>query len=523
MTSDDVGDQDESRTQTREHEASQVATDGGTSATLPLETDAGARPRWQVDLGYIVLTTVAIYALITVLGLLTGLGVGGIFRQLQTVTFLAAAYALVVLALNLHWGYTGLFNIGVAGFMAVGAYGMAVLTAPPEGTTTPGLGLPLWIGIPFGVLLAGLVGLIVVLPALRIRADYFAIVTLAFAEVIRLTINSGALADFELLGRELGTGGGRGINFPLLESAIPRWVLYQGGDPAQGANVVGLQILTVTNQLGIERTVVESAVYTSILVVLVVIVFALLVRTANSPFGRLLKGIREDELATKSLGKNTDLVKIKVFVLGCAIMGLAGIFWQGRNGYVDPDAFLPIITFYIFIALIIGGSGSNTGSVVGALVFAGVLFEGPPYVQRIVTQQVDLPRPATVYDGVVALGAFDPLPLLGYFVGQLANVRFILFGVILILLMIYRPDGLLGHRSEPASPLHLSAEQSPADSRSAKRGGDDDGGDSSGGSDSDSDSDSDSAGVDTSTDNGDDDPLDSNPDDSTPDRGEPDE
>ncbi|SFC18916.1 amino acid/amide ABC transporter membrane protein 2, HAAT family [Halobiforma haloterrestris] len=453
------------------------ATDGsGAAPASPLEGAAAvteSRPRWQVDLGYIVLTTIGIYVLITALGLLTGLGFGGVFRQLQTVTFLAAAYALVVLALNLHWGYTGLFNIGVAGFMAVGAYGMAILTAPTEGTTTPGLGLPMWVGIPVGVALAGLVGLIVVLPALRIRADYFAIVTLAFAEVIRLTINSGALADVDAFGRQLGTGGGRGINFPLLEHAIPRWVLYEGGDPAQGATFVGVQVLTVTNRLGIERTVVESAIYTSVLVGLVAVVFVLSVRTANSPFGRLLKGIREDELATKSLGKNTDLVKIKVFVLGCAIMGLAGIFWQGRNGYVDPDAFLPIITFYIFIALIIGGSGSNTGSVVGALVFAGVLFEGPPYVQRIINQVIDLPRPTTIYDAVVALGSFDPLPLVGYTVGQLANLRFVLFGVILILLMIYRPDGLLGHRDEPASPLDLRAER-PTDGPSSVDGGDDD-------------------------------------------------
>ena len=424
-----------------------------------------ARPRWQADLGVIVLTTLAIYALIAILGLATGISYGGIFGQLQSVTFLAAAYALVVLALNLHWGYTGLFNIGVAGFMAVGAYGMAVLTAPTEGTTTPGLGLPLWVGIPAGVLLAGLAGLVLVLPALRIRADYFAIVTLAFAEVIRLTINSGALADVELLGREFGTGGGRGINFPLLEHAVPNWILYQDGDP----NVLGTWLFSTAELLGIRQTIVESAVYTSLVVLLVVIVFVLLVRTANSPFGRVLKGIREDELATKSLGKNTDLMKIKVFVLGCAIMGLAGIFWQGRNGYIDPDAFLPIITFYIFIALIIGGAGSNTGGVVGAIVFAGLLFEGPPYVQRIISQFVTLPRPETVYGGVVALGDLDPLPLAGYVVGELMNIRFIIFGVVLILLMIYRPDGLLGHRNEPASPIDLRNERAPSDDQSPQQ------------------------------------------------------
>ncbi len=422
-----------------------------------------ALPRWQSDLLLIGATLLGLYALMGVLGLVTGLGVSGVTRTLRAVTFLATAYALVVLALNLHWGYTGLFNIGVAGFMAVGAYTMAIATADPDPgpAGVPGLGLPVPVGIALGMIAAGLVGLVVVLPALRIRADYFAIVTLAFAEVIRLLITSGALREFEIAGRELGTGGGAGINFARLDTVIPNWVLYRGGDIEQGTNVLGYQILTLTNAIGIERTMVENWLYTFTMILLVAAVFWLLVRTGNSPFGRMLKAIREDELATKSLGKNTPMVKIKVFVLGCAIMGLAGIFWQGRNGYVDPNAFLPIVTFYIFIALIIGGSGSNTGSVVGALVFVGVLFEGPPYAQRIVRQNVDLPRPSTVYDGVVALGGGDPMPLIGYTVGELPNLRFILFGAILIALMIYRPDGMLGHRNEPASPIDLRRERSP--------------------------------------------------------------
>ncbi|WP_254863274.1 branched-chain amino acid ABC transporter permease [Halovivax gelatinilyticus] len=416
-------------------------------------------PRWQADLAVIVGSLLAVYAFIIALGMIAGLGTSGVMRTLRTVTFLGASYALVVLALNLHWGYTGLFNIGVAGFMAVGAYVMAIAVSDPDpGFGPAGLGLPMPVAIVLGVVAAGLVGLIVVLPALRIRADYFAIVTLAFAEVIRLLVTSGALAEFSVLGRELGTGGGSGISFTRLEAFVPEWVLYQGGDPSQGTNVLGYQILTITNSLGIGRTTVENWIYTLTLVLLVVLIFWLMVRTGNSPFGRVLKAIREDELATKSLGKNTNLVKVKVFVLGCAIMGLAGIMWQGRNGYVDPNAFLPIVTFYIFIALIIGGSGSNTGSVVGAFVFVGLLFEGPPYVQRIVRQNVSLPSPNTVYE---AFGAGDPLYIVGYVIGELPNLRFVLFGIILILLMIYRPDGLLGHRNEPASPLDLRREQSP--------------------------------------------------------------
>lgn len=427
----------------------------------PNEGGSEARPRWQRDLFIIGVTLVGVYAFIAVLGLIAGLPSSGIIRTIRSVTMLSAAYALVVLALNLHWGYTGLFNIGVAGFMAVGAYTMAITTSEvnPGPIGTPGLGLPVPVGIVLGMIAAAIVGFVVVLPAIRIRADYFAIVTLAFAESTRLLITSGSLREFSIAGHDLGTGGGSGLSFPQIEILIPNWILYRGGDVEQGANFFGYQLLSLTNSLGIERGRVEDWLYVIALLLLVGAVFWLLVRTGNSPFGRLLKAIREDELAAKSLGKNTNLAKIKVFMLGCAIMGLAGIMWQGRNGYTDPNAFLPITTFYIFIALIIGGSGSNTGSVVGSLLFVGLLYEGTPYFRRIINEFFDLPEPNTAYDAVVGL---DPTAMAGYFLGELANVRFILFGIILILLMIYRPDGMLGDRNEPASPIDLRQQQPPS-------------------------------------------------------------
>ena len=441
-------------------------TSPGSTAEPGTEQDGNGRPRWLQDLLIIGKATILVYGLFIVLGYLAGLGTNGIVSTIQQVTLLAASFALVTLALNLHWGYTGLFNIGIAGFMAVGAYTMAMVTAPPD-ATFPGLGLPMWVGIPAGLVAAALVGFVVALPALRLRADYFAIVTLAFAEVIRLLYNSSALREFSVLGTELGTGGGRGISFPNLRNSVARGIIYVDGDRTEGPTVVGEQILAIGDALGLTQSVVEGWVYTIVLVGLVLAIFLLISRVGNSPFGRVLKAIREDEVAARSLGKNTDRIKIKAFMLGCMFMGLAGMLWQGRRGYVDPNLFLPIITFYIFIALIIGGSGSNTGSVVGALLFAGVLFEGPPFIQRIVDDAFDLPRPSTAYDGVVALGSLDPMPLLGYTVGELPNLRFVLFGVVLIALMIYRPDGILGHRNEPASPLDLTTERNPNASRSA--------------------------------------------------------
>ena len=417
-----------------------------------------ARPRWLTDLWIILVSTLVVYGLFVGLGLAAGLDTNGIVSTLQQVTLLSASFALVVLALNLHWGYTGLFNIGIAGFMAVGAYTMALVTASPD-ASFPGLGLPLWIGVPAGLFAAALVGGLVAVPALRLRADYFAIVTLAFAEVVRLSVNSSALREGSVFGVALGTGGGQGMSFPNLRNTVSRWILYTGGDPAGEPTIVGTRLLAAGDTLGLTRSVVEGWVYTAVLVALVVVVFVLVSRVGRSPFGRVLNAIREDELAAKSLGKHTGAVKIKAFMLGCAVMGLAGMVWQGRRGYVDPNLFLPIITFYIFIALIIGGSGSNTGSVVGSLLFAGLLFEGPPFVQRIVDATVSLPRPPTLYDALVALGELDPMPLVGYAVGELPNLRFVLFGVVLIVIVIVRPDGILGHRRDPASPLELPNER----------------------------------------------------------------
>ncbi|AFZ72120.1 branched-chain amino acid ABC transporter permease [Natronobacterium gregoryi] len=473
MTRDEAADaveDDDALSRTTFAGGRRVEADGGSSAGGPddqptpidVVLDGDVRPRWLNDVRIIVEATIVVYGLFILLGLAAGLNFNGIVSTLQQVTLLAASFALVVLALNLHWGYTGLFNIGVAGFMAVGAYTMALVTAAPD-ATFPGLGLPLWVGVGAGLIASGLVGFLVALPALRLRADYFAIVTLAAAEVIRLVFNSSALHEFSVLGVELGTGSGQGMSFPNLRNTVSRTLLYVDGDPAAGPTLFGRPFVTIGDGLELSTSVVEGWVYTVVLVALVAFVFVVITRIGNSPFGRMLKAIREDELAARSLGKNTDRVKIKVFVLGCVFMGLAGIVWQGRRGYIDPNLFLPIITFYIFIALIIGGSGSNTGSVVGALLFAGLLFEGPPFVQRIVDATFDLPQPPTVYDGAVALADLDPGPLLGYAVAELPNLRFVFFGAVLIALMIFRPDGILGHRNEPASPIDLRRERPPQD------------------------------------------------------------
>ena len=435
---------------------------------------------WAVarDVNMILATMAGIYLLFIGFGLLLiplPSIVGGLSSTLQRVTFLTAVYAMIVLALNLHWGYTGLFNIGVAGFMAVGVYTVAILTNPPT-AEPPGLGLPhaLQAGLPIdpgvafflglviavllGMLAAGVVGAVAALPALRLKADYLAIVTIALSEIIRLSLLSTTLQRFDLpvLGVPLGTGAGRGIDLP---TNPVRAVFYNDPtDTAAGLTVVGDVLFAAFDAVGISSSVVVAWTYTLVLVGVVGAFYWLLTRIGNSPFGRVLKAIREDETVARSLGKDTRVVKVKVFMVGCGLMGLAGILWEGSKGFTDPTSttFMPIQTFYIFIALIIGGAGSNTGSVLGGALFASLLFEGPTFVARVFVNYLDLGRaPATFAGAVGQLSSADPVPLLAYALNNISTLRFVLLGVVLVVLVQRRPTGLLGHRTEEAASVDL--------------------------------------------------------------------
>jgi len=413
------------------------------------------------DVTLVVAVFLAIYVGFVAVSVILGFDLNGTVNTLRRITFLAAVYALLALALNLQWGYTGLFNIGVAGFMAVAVYTMAMLAGAPGGSP-PGLGFPLWLAALGGVAAAAVIGLVAALPALRLEADYLAIVTLALAEIIRISVLSRSLASFSLLGVPLGTGGGQGINIP--ENPIRALFYANPANPTAGTTGFGAAVFGFFDTLslpffagtGVNDAVVVGWAYALVLLVFVGLYFWLLRRIGYSPFGRVLKAIREDELAADSLGKNTRSFKIKTFMLGCALMGLAAVLWQGSQGYTSPGEYLPIQTFYVFIALIIGGAGSNTGSVIGGAVFAAVLFEGPNFIRRIVRQLFDLgAQPNTIVDAVTPLAALDPGPFIAYAVGNIDLLRPVLLGVVLIYLMQHRPEGLLGHRKEVAAAVDL--------------------------------------------------------------------
>ncbi|WP_410767133.1 branched-chain amino acid ABC transporter permease [Haloferax sp. DFSO60] len=413
------------------------------------------------DAGLIVATLLGVYLLYILAGIGLGYTLRGQLNSLATLTFYIGIFAMLSLALNLHWGYTGLFNIGIVGFMSVGVYVMAIVSKPTfvagGAAQVGGLGLPLWVGILAGMTAAAILGFIAALPALRLRADYLAIVTIALSEIMRFSFLSGELQSFNLFGNRVGFGGGSGLILdfvPPLEAlfrSIGLWGAYLG-------LVDAVQVFVPRNP----KPVVDGLVYGALLLAFVALFYWLLKRTGESPFGRVLKAIREDEDVANALGKNTDNFKIKSFMLGCALMGLAGILWLMPQGAVTPNFFRPRVTFFVWIALIIGGAGSNTGSVLGGAIFAAVLYQGPRYFQNLV--QAVLPN----FDAPNGFGpaisplisSFDPVPFVLYTVDSIRQLQLVLMGLVLIWLMHNRPEGLLGHRKETASVIPLDRPKS---------------------------------------------------------------
>jgi branched-chain amino acid transport system permease protein len=239
----------------------------------------------------------------------------------------AGIFAIMALGLNLQWGFTGLFNVGVAGFVAVGAYASALLTGPPEPGRFGGFGLPVLLGWLAAMGLSGLVALIVGAAALRLREDYLAITTFGVAVVIQLVaLNAQAL-----------TGGPFGVQ------SIPR--------PLQDWLGTGLA---------------WNAAYLALVLLVLGLSYVAIERLVAGPWGRVLRAIREDETAAASLGKRALAFRLQSFVIGCMLMGLAGALYAHFVGYIAPEDFVPILTFQIWTMLILGGSGNNRGAIAGA-------------------------------------------------------------------------------------------------------------------------------------------------------------
>ncbi len=304
--------------------------------------------------------------------------------------------ALAAIGLNVHFGYTGLLNFGQVGFLSIAAYGLGT------GVTYFDLpfGLSLLLGLGGAVLLALLLGV----PTLRLRADYLAIVTIASSEVIRLVARSTALR--EVSGGSSGLSGFAGGFYDLNPLPPGR---YGFGPVDYDANRAFLLLVGWA------------------LVALCSLLVFLLMR---SPWGRVLKAIREDEDAARSLGKNVVGYKMQSLVLGGLFGALAGFVFALANSSIQPDNYSSLFTFFAFTAMILGGAGRILGPVVGAVLFS-TLFTA---LENVLFQAVT--------SGVVPQSIMN--------VNQVGIVRQILVGVLLMALMVFRPQGLFGDRKELA-------------------------------------------------------------------------
>ncbi len=292
----------------------------------------------------------------------------------------ALSYAIICLGLNVQWGQTGLFNVGVAGFVAMGAYASALLTTPDAPDRLGGFGLPIVVGWIGAAIAAGLLSLAVGALTLRLRSDYLAIATFGFAVVVQLcALNLQSL-----------TGGPFGIGF------IPRPYAELAGDPLS-----------------------FSLANLALMAAVVLGIYLVLERLLSSPWGRVLRAIREDETAAVALGKPAVRFRLQAFALGGAIMGLGGAAQGHFIGFIAPENYVPTLTFQVWAMLIVGGSGNNRGAILGAIV-------------------------------VWALWALSGMAIAGVvpagWQARAAALQIALIGVGLCLILLLRPRGLLGER-----------------------------------------------------------------------------
>ena len=306
----------------------------------------------------------------------------------------AAYFALAAVGLNIHFGYTGLLNFGQVGFMLVGAYGVAVSVAT--------FGWSLWVGLLVGIACSVLLALILGLPTLRLRGDYLAIATIAAAEVLRYFYRSSTLEPL--------TGGVYGLRQFADE-------FFDLNPYAPGSYGWG-QVTFDDRSLWV-MTVGWGLVALSCLMVLLLM---------SSPWGRVLRSVREDELAARSLGKSAYAFKLQSLVLGGVLGAVAGVLMAVSIQSVQPDSYDPKVTFYLYTIVILGGASRVLGPVLGSVIFWFLLTFLDSFL-----------RSATA-SGVISPEVLDS--------GDVGAARFVVVGLALVLLMVYRPAGILGNQKE---------------------------------------------------------------------------
>jgi neutral amino acid transport system permease protein len=374
-----------------------------------------------------------------------------------------AAVAVAVIGLNIHFGYTGLLNIGQSAFMLLGAYGFAISITQ---------GIPLALAIVVGLLVAFVFALVLGVPTLKLRGDYLAIVTISAAEIIRYVGRSvGYERLFNLTGGAQGIpgsqyrgpftdlswfGGGTttilGFNYTDVGSGdstlvrVVGWLVVVGliwgmvligrgraalEGAARTVALVGLTVLTILVVLFLapvtqQNTGVNGWWFTFVTWVIVAISLVIVLGLTRSPWGRALKGVREDEDAMRSLGKNVFAIKMQALIIG-GLFGAIGGMMYVLPATVQPDALGRSITFFCYTALLLGGAATIWGPVLGSLIF----FVGRVAIIGIANTYLSSDQYINIMNGQ-----------------QTSQFAFIVVGVALMLLVIFRPQGILGDKRE---------------------------------------------------------------------------
>jgi neutral amino acid transport system permease protein len=365
---------------------------------------------------------------------------------LVSLIIFTASYALFSLGLNLQWGFTGLINFGHVAFMTIGAYTTVLLSLA---------GVPLLLATLAGAVLAALLGLMIGFSTLRLREDYLAIVTIGVSEVVRLialneewlTRGSRGVFNYPLpldwltrptLPTRLGMIGLWTVLFVLAGWQLWKWMKrrvkqlgHKGTEPEQQVEYIARLLCGMAGFIfGVVLCVVGAIAlydysYKAGLMLILVSVLALvywrLEVLTRSPWGRVLKAIREDEEVAKALGKNVFWYKLQAFMLGGAIAGIAGAFYAWDLSFINPDGFIPLLTFQSWTIVVLGGAGNNAGTLLGAAIF-------------------------WLYYSVTRFALPAVLPWLRE--DQLGALRIMVIGLLLMVLMMARPQGILGKKEE---------------------------------------------------------------------------
>lgn len=286
-------------------------------------------------------------------------------------------FGIVALSLNLEFGFAGLANFGKVAFFLIGAYTYALLSQ---------IGVPFYLCLIAGASVSAIFGLLVSLPALRLRADYLAIAVLAFGEILRLIVKS------------------------------EDWLA--GGD-------WGITVAPAISLAGASHRV-DALVNIGLVYFFLFISFLVVQLLANSPYGRAMRAIREDEIAAEALGKDKAKYKAQAFMLGSAMAGIAGGLYVQYLQAVIPGMFVPMITFTVWIMVLLGGPGNNWGVLLGAGLVQ-IFDRGTNIAKDYFTLPV------------------DP-----------SNLQYILFGALIIFVLLYRPHGLLKESMIRTKALRLA-------------------------------------------------------------------